>query len=172
MSNERQIENVYSIGDQIVHKQYGVGEIVTREEKELFGKTAQYYVVETENGTYWLPMKKEDNERIRPIADAEEIDEVIQTLTDKPEQMQDDFKDRKQRIQKATASGEFHTIATLVRDLSYRRAESHLTSTEEKEIVKLENRLVNEWAASRKTTAQKIRIKLHKMFRRHQPEQE
>ena len=170
MSKERKIENVYSIGDQIVHKYYGVGEIVATEEKELFGRTSQYFVVETEKGTYWLPMKKEDNERIRRIADSEEIDEVIQTLTDTPEKMQDDFKDRKQRIRKETASGEIREIATLVRDMSYRQAESHLTTTEEKQFDKLKDRLVNEWAASRQTTAKNIRAKLTKIFRRFNQE--
>ncbi len=162
-------ESIYSRGDQIVHSQYGVGKIVDLSEKKLGEKTILYYVVETTNSTYWLPVAKADNERVRLIVSPKKIEEAIETLQQKPGQMDDQHEIRKERITEVTTSGELIQTAELVRDLAYRKVTTNLNSSEQKAYENLMTRLVMEWAASMKTTVDFALQRVNQLLQEHYP---
>lgn len=153
---------LYSIGDQIVHAHYGVGQIVDTENKIFDGQTTTYYVVETRNSTFWLPIDKADNERIRPIASSEIIEnKVVETLKAAPQKMASHYQTRRKRIKDVRTSGEIVPIARLVRDLTHRRfTKGNLTDVERRNLDRLKNRLASEWASSVGTTTRKVRAKI------------
>jgi len=159
----------YSRGDQIVHSQYGVGEIVDITEKILGEKPILYYVVKTINSTYWLPVAKADNKRVRLIVSPRKIKEAIKMLKQKPAQMDDQHEIRKERITEVTASGELIQTAELVRDLAYRKATANLNSSEQKAYENLMTRLVMEWAASMKITADYVLQSVNQLLQEHYP---
>lgn len=165
MSKEKQ----YSIGDQVVHTNYGVGEIVDIEEKELSGKTKRYYVIETKTSMYWLSIEDDDTDRVRPVASPEEILEVINILEETPEVMQDHHRSRKKRIREAKTDGDILSTAATLRDLSHRQDVDGLNATEQREFERLKNLLINEWAASEQIAADEVRDRINKIFRRHYP---
>jgi RNA polymerase-interacting CarD/CdnL/TRCF family regulator len=162
----------YSIGDKIVHAFYGVGQVVDIEDKKLNDKTTTYYVVETRNSTFWLPVEKADNERIRPIASSETIENnVIETLNSDPQEMASHYRTRKKRMKDVRASGEIVPIARLVRDLTYRRfTKGNLTDIESRNLDHLKSRLVSEWARSVGTTRRQVRAKIRKILQQHREE--
>lgn len=163
---------MYSIGDEIVHAHYGVGEVVDIEDKELGGKTTTYYVVETSDSTYWMPVDKADNDRIRPIANSKTIeDNVIEALEADPQEMASHYKNRRKRIKEVVVSGEIVAVAELVRDLTYRQyKKGSLTTIESRNLDRLRTRLVNEWSRSLGVTKRKVNDKLRKILQGHQEE--
>jgi RNA polymerase-interacting CarD/CdnL/TRCF family regulator len=169
MDTRNETKMPYSIGDKIVHAYYGVGQVVDIEDKQLNDKTTTYYVVETRNSTFWLPVKKADNERIRPIASSQTIENnVIEALKADPQEMASHYKTRKKRIKDVRTSGEIVPIARLVRDLTYRRfTKGNLTDVESRNLDHLKSHLVSEWARSVGITRRKVRAKIRKILWQH-----
>jgi RNA polymerase-interacting CarD/CdnL/TRCF family regulator len=172
MNTINKIKMSYSIGDKIVHAYYGVGQVIDIEDKKLNDKTTTYYVVETRNSTFWLPVEKADNERIRPIASSVTIENnVVEALKADPQEMASHYKTRKKRIKDVRTSGEIVPIARLVRDLTYRRyKKGGLTDTESRSLDRLRSRLTAEWARSVGTTRSKVHAKIRKILLRHREE--
>ena len=172
MNATKETEMPYSIGDKIVHAYYGVGQIIDIEEKILNDNATTYFVVETRNSTFWLPVEKADNERIRPITSSETIEKnVVETLEADPQVMASHYKTRKKRIKDVRQSGEIVPIARLVRDLTYRQfTKGNITDVENRNLEKLRNRLVSEWARSVGTTRREVRKKIRKILQQHRKE--
>jgi CarD family transcriptional regulator len=167
---------LFSIGDYIVHKNYGVGEVVGIEEKTLSSKTTTYYVVETKDSTFWMPVVKADNERTRLIVPAKTIhNKVIEVLEDDPQEMSSNHKTRRKRIKDVNASGNIVIVAELVRDLTYRKAvKGRLAVLEDKDLEYLKNRLITEWitewAKSVRKPKQKVTQKVERILQQHREE--
>lgn len=165
-------QNLYAIGDTIVHAYYGVGEVVAIEDKTLNGKTTTYYVVQTPNSTFWMSIKKADNERTRPVASSETIkDRVVEALEADPQEMDAHYQSRQKRMKEAIVSGEIVTIARLIRDLTYREyTKGSLTMLESRNLERIKDRLAAEWASSLGTTKRKASRKIEQILHRHQQE--
>jgi RNA polymerase-interacting CarD/CdnL/TRCF family regulator len=172
MNTIKETRMPYSIGDKIVHAYYGVGQVVDIEDKKLDDKMTTYYVVKTRNSTFWLPVEKADNERVRPIVSSQTIENnVIETLKADPQEMASHHKIRKKRIMDVRTSGEIVPIARLVRDLTYRRfTKGNLTDIERRNLDHLKSRLASEWARSVGTTRRKVHSKIRKILQQHREE--
>jgi CarD family transcriptional regulator len=172
MTKIKDADMLFSIGDHIVHTNYGVGQVVGIEEKTLSSKTTTYYVVETKDSTFWMPVVKADNERTRQIVPAKIIhNKVIEVLKDDPQEMSSNHKTRRKRIKDVNASGNIILVAELVRDLTYRKGvEGRLAVLEDKDLEYLKNRLITEWAKSVKETKQKVTKKVQKILQQHRVE--
>ena len=72
--------NSYGIGDWVVHKRYGVGQIRSIEKRPINGEATNCFKVKTNDSMYWFPVAKKENPRIRPIETEKIIDKVIKTL--------------------------------------------------------------------------------------------
>jgi RNA polymerase-interacting CarD/CdnL/TRCF family regulator len=117
-------------------------------------------------------VEKADNERIRPIATSETIEnKVVETLEADPREMASHYKTRKKRIKDVRLSGEIVPIARLVRDLTYRQfTKGNITDVENRNLEKLRSRLISEWARSVGTTRQQVRKKIRKILQQHRKE--
>ncbi len=170
MSKEERLEEledgVYSVGDEIVHAVYGVGKITKVEEKELEGETNRYYVVETENSTFWMPIEEADADRTRLVVSSKVIeDEVIDVMKAEPQEMADHYKTRRKTISDAKNDGNIITTAEVVRDLAYRRAVDRLNTTERRGLNTLKKRLIKEWSASMGEEPRKVRARINQILR-------
>jgi len=106
-------------GSWIVHVYYGVGQVIRLEKKCLDGKKTIYYRVEGKDGTFWLPVNKADNKRVRPIASQKQLDSAINAIKEEPRQFTEDYKQRQIMLNESKSEGSLHETACLVRDLSY-----------------------------------------------------
>lgn len=133
-------------GEWIVHAYYGVGQIIGIENKQIGDDKVKYYKVEARNSTFFVPVKNAENERIRPVASKYMLRKAINTLKEKPQELESDHNQRKRQISEMLNECSLVTNAQLVRDLIFRRKEHRLNDHEENTLTKVTTRLVREWA--------------------------
>jgi CarD family transcriptional regulator len=136
----------FSVGDWIVHRQYGIGQIQTKEEKNISGRIEEYYRVKTPDSEIWLPIKKLDQSWFRPLATPGELDEAKSILQKPPRQMDTNFVKRKDRINKVQSENAIPAIARLIRDLFARQIHKSLSDTEQRALRHLTERFIAEWS--------------------------
>lgn len=137
----------YALQDWIVHRSYGVGQVVKIEVKPIHGKSTECYRVETRDGVYWLPLDSLDTPRVRPVATPERLEQAVQELHKSDLTLDPDRHYWRDRIQAVKQNGDLVAICRLVRDLSLLRTQRRLNQTEETALNALTERLLREWAA-------------------------
>jgi CarD family transcriptional regulator len=138
--------DIYSKGDWIVHNNYGIGKIDGLEKKILGGKERLYYRVECNSGTFWLSVNRAESDRVRPVASREKLKEAIKALREEPQKLHKNYKQRQSHIREIRSEGSLVSIAGLVRDLSYGKAEKALNTTDQGMLDEMEKRLIMEWS--------------------------
>jgi RNA polymerase-interacting CarD/CdnL/TRCF family regulator len=155
----------YSIGDMVVHRYYGIGQIDDIECKPLDGVKVECFKVKTDNGAYWFPTDSLDNPRVHPVASQELIQRAIEILQSAPHGLENDPIQWKERIDDVWADGDFLAISSLVRDLTALKTKNKLNRTQDQALTNLKDRLLREWAASLKVDEKSIRTKLRGYLR-------
>lgn len=153
------LSSMYSLGDKVVHRSYGIGKIDAVECKLLNGIDVECFKVKTDNGHYWFPTDRMDNPRIHPVASKELVKKGIEILRSTPQELANDHLEWKERIDDVQADGDFLAISELVRDLSVLKAKKKLNRTQGQALKILEDRLLREWAASSEVEVNSIRPK-------------
>lgn len=151
---------MYSLGDMVVHRNYGVGQIDDIECKPLNGVEVECFKVTTENGIYWFPTDSLDNPRVHPVASLDLIQRAIEILRSAPQSLENDPLQWKERIDHVQTGGDFLAISRLIRDLAALKTKKKLNETQDKALNNLEDRLLTEWAASLEVDAKSVRPKL------------
>jgi RNA polymerase-interacting CarD/CdnL/TRCF family regulator len=136
----------FSIGDWVVHRFHGVGQVSKVEKKKLGGETSEYFRVEGEETVFWIPVENAINERIRPLVTKKELGEAIKVLSKAPRQMEKDFRQRQSRIKLVKSEGSLNSICKIVRDLMGRKREKGLNESEAHALRFFRDLLLNEWA--------------------------
>ena len=151
--------SVYSLGDIVVHRSYGVGKIDGIERKPINEIEVECFKVKTANGHYWFPTEGMDNCRIHPVASQELVQRAIKIIRSAPQGLEDDHHQWKERIDLVQSDGEFLAISGLVRDLDALKKTKKLSQTQNQALKTLEDRLLIEWAASSEVEVRSIRPK-------------
>jgi RNA polymerase-interacting CarD/CdnL/TRCF family regulator len=152
----------YNIGDWIVHVNYGIGQVVEIEEKSLGENNTTYYRVDGQNGTYWVPVNQADTDRIRPIASKEKLKNAMHVLTEKPQEIEDGYKQRQAYIKSIRQKVSLFADVNLVRDLSFLDTKKELSPTEQDSLEDLKKRLAMEWSVVMDINFQNALKKLEK----------
>ncbi|UCH60788.1 MAG: hypothetical protein JSV61_04730 [Anaerolineales bacterium] len=155
----------YSLGDRIIHHNYGVGQIAGIERKYLNGVEVECFKVETKNGVYWFPTDTVDNPRVNPVASQELVQKAIEILKSAPLDLENDPVKWKERIDEVKSGGDFLAVSSLVRDLAALKAIKKLNPNQAQALKNLKNRLLTEWAASLEVEAKSIRPRLRAYLR-------
>lgn len=138
----------FSIGDQIIHPAYGVGQIVDMEDLELVEGFEHYYVIEIldQGVTVRIPIRKMEDLGVRPVMSKAKLAQILETLSSMPRQLSEDFKTRQARVQEKLKTGRPLKIAEVVRDLSWRKRQAHLTKADANLLAQGQALLVTEMA--------------------------
>lgn len=139
----------FSIGQWVVHCQYGVGQIKQIEHVPLHGnldKPEKCFNVQTQNSTFWFPVKQDDNPRVRPITSEKKLKEALKVLNGPPKDTDAHHNVIKVRIHAAKEDGSLKTSVELVRDLSARKNIKKLNIHEERALSLHKDRVVREWS--------------------------
>jgi RNA polymerase-interacting CarD/CdnL/TRCF family regulator len=150
-------ETHYSIGDWVVHSQYGVGQIKKTEVMPLHGEQTECFKVQVRSGAFWFPTEEAENPRIRAVATQEIIAKVIKALRRKPSNLEKDKKYWSQRIKETSPQDDLLSISQLVRDLSAQQSQKNLNDSQIKALSKFKEGLIQEWAAITGTTVDNVR---------------
>jgi RNA polymerase-interacting CarD/CdnL/TRCF family regulator len=147
----------YSLGDRVVHRYYGVGQIDGIECKLLNGVKVECFKVQTKNGIFWFPTDSLNNPRIHPLASQDIIQRAIEILRSAPNGLENDHLEWKVRIDDVQTNGDILAISSLIRDLNALKTKKKINRTQVQALNNLEDRLLREWAASLKVDAKSIR---------------
>ncbi len=140
--------SIYSLGDRVVHRSYGIGEIDGIEYKPINGIEVECFKVKTESAHFWFPTEGLDNHRIHPVASQDLVQKVIKILRSAPQGLEFDQFQWKERIDLVQSEGDILAISGLVRDLVVLKTTKKLNQVQSHALKTLENRLLIEWAAS------------------------
>jgi RNA polymerase-interacting CarD/CdnL/TRCF family regulator len=155
-------ESQFSVGQWVVHSQYGVGQIKKTEIMPLHGEQTECFMVQVRDGAFWFPTNSVENPRIRLVASQEIIAKVIKNLRRKPGNLEKDKKYWDIQIKAASTNGDLLIISQLIRDLSAQQAQKRLNDTQVRALSKFKERLLHEWSVISGTDIKKIRPQFYK----------
>ena len=151
----------FSINDWLVHASFGIGQIKAIEEKDISGKNADYYRIQTRDSTFWIPVDRMDSQQMRPISDPLEIEMVIEILLRPPRPLASDRNARNNEIRRVQLENSLQDVARLVRDLRGRFRRRGEWSLEERNAMRaLREKLVEEWAFITGEAADSVGLRL------------
>ena len=110
---------MFNIGDQVVHPQHGVGEVVKLEDREFgSGVTRRYYEVSipSAGSTLWVPLEPPAY-GLRKLAEHSEIDTCRKILASLPVPLTDDPRTRQATLAGRLKKGTVYVQCEVVRDL-------------------------------------------------------
>lgn len=122
----------FSVGEQVVHPQYGPGRVIGVEHRELVEGFEHYYVIELfiDKSTLFIPMCKMNELGVRSIMSQAKLRRVLKSLQEVPKRLSKDFKVRQERIREKLATARPTKVAEVIRDLTARKRRSHLTKVD------------------------------------------
>ena len=108
----------FNTGDQVVHPQHGVGEVVRLEEREFQpGTLRNYYEVSIPGGSVlWVPSDPPGS-GLRKLATRNEIAQCRTILASKPAPLNGDPRSRQSELAARLKQGTIRTQCEIVRDL-------------------------------------------------------
>lgn len=139
---------MFSIGDKIVYPMHGAGTVESIEEKEMFGESAEYYIIKMPIGDMKLMVPTDSAEEIgvREVSSASIAPEVLAVL-EKP-RTQDAYENNWSKRYRSNVekikSGDILEVADVVRDLSHRHMERGLSTAEKKMLASAKEILISE----------------------------
>jgi CarD family transcriptional regulator len=140
------VDFLFQIGDNIVYPMHGAGKIKAIEEKEVLGKTQQYYVIKMSisNLQLMIPAGNIISSGLRPVTDLVAIENIIDIFqhgeSDRSLVWKQRFKVNTEKIK----TGNIQDGAEVVRDLMRMQKEKALNGSEKKMLVDAHDFLISE----------------------------
>lgn len=138
----------FHVGDNVIHRIYGLGEITNVEEKVINGSSVNCYVVQMKNMTIWVPVDNSGQNSLRIPTPPKEFIEIISILTSQHDNMSDDRLLRKKQLVDRLRDGQLSSICQVVRDLSHYKHTYKLNDQEKCILEQATNSLLTEWTHS------------------------
>jgi len=138
----------FKIGDQVIHPQHGVGQVVKLEAREFEPGVVQHYYEVSVLGagsTLWVP-SDQPTTGLRKLARRSEIDECRRILVSRPVQFNDDPRSRQSNLANRLKQGTIFTQCEIVRDLYAFGEHKSLYGTMAGFFRQTQNVLCQEWA--------------------------
>jgi CarD family transcriptional regulator len=125
---------MFGKGDKIVYPLYGAGVIEDLEEKEIDGDTQTYYVLRIPVGNLkiMISASKAESLGIREIYAKGEMLKVMESVTQEPINMPDNWNQRYKENMERIKSGRLNEVALVFRNLLVREKERGLSTAEKK----------------------------------------
>ena len=138
----------FNIGQSIIHPSHGAGKIVAFQQKELVKGFQRYYVIEFIHNrlTVHVPVRRIDQTGVRPVMPVALIAGVFETLETHPLDLPDEFRVRRNAIEKQIHSGYPNQVAAAVRDLAWRETAKYLTEADKEALIEARALLITELA--------------------------
>jgi len=138
----------FQIGDQVVHRTYGPGEIIELDEKEISGEKALYYVVKIRDLLLWVPTEKMDNPSLREQTPVSEYKKLFAILRSPGEPLSENRLERKTQLTEAMHEGSLASLCRVIRDLAYHKQTQNLAESDNAILERAKDFLLSEWSLS------------------------
>ena len=143
----------FAIGQKAVYPSRGIAEVMGIERKEIHGKVESFYVLRLEdNGLRILvPVDKSDQVGLRPVAGADDVQEVLQILREKAVRCDRHTWNRRYRgFMEKIKSGSLFEVAEVFRDLYRLKSTKTLSFGERRMLDTARGLIVQEISVARK----------------------
>jgi len=136
------------IGDKIIHRTFGLGEIIDIQERIINGAQTHCYVVQVNNMTIWVPADIPGQNSLRKPTSPEEFIKTMEILTTPHDHLEEDRLERKKHLMDLMKDGQLSSICRVVRDLSYYKHNAKLNDQEKSILEHAIDSLLTEWSRS------------------------
>ena len=136
----------FAVGDRVVYPHHGAAVIERRERLVVLDKPRDYFVLRIEHNNLTLKVPTDSVEQVglRAVIDLEEVAEVMALLGKpggrEPANWSRRFKNNVEKLK----SGDVYQVAELVRNLTRRKADKHLSVGEQRLLVDSRQVLLSE----------------------------
>ena len=137
----------YKIGDYISHPGHGVCQVDRVEERTLYGKTIDYYVIHPimeDHITIYVPIKNTKNIGLRPIISGKEAQEVITYTSETSVKPITQNKDRVKAYHDLLRSGDLKEMSAVCKLMMEKECTGKISHTEKDMLKKLQVRVISE----------------------------
>jgi CarD family transcriptional regulator len=135
----------FNVGDQVIHRAYGPGEILQVDEKQVGGKKEVYYIVQTSNLTLWVPIGDNGSSSLRFVTPAKQFKRLFALLKEPGEELPEDRLERKLQLQERLKDGSLDAVCRVVRDLNELSKKKKLNDYDAAIMERARSFLLNEW---------------------------
>lgn len=139
---------MFSIGDKVVYPMHGAGTIESIEEKEMFGDSAEYYIIKMPVGDMrvMVPTETAAEIGVRGVSDSSIAPSVFAVLEKpKEEYVYENNWNRRYKLNvDKIKTGDILEVADVVRELSHRHMERGLSTAEKKMLNSAKEILISE----------------------------
>jgi CarD family transcriptional regulator len=139
-----------AVGKTVVYAALGVGHVVAHERKRVDGTDRDSVVVELVTGLRVTLSVTDATERLRPVADAGEVEAVRQILSAEPRERTGQWTQRHRETKAKLASGRATDLAEIVRDGEPFQHSARLSPAERGVYLQARGLLVRELCFARK----------------------
>jgi RNA polymerase-interacting CarD/CdnL/TRCF family regulator len=136
----------FQVGDQVIHAAYGLGVIVDLDEKVLSGRTRQYYVVQANNLTLWVPIDQGGERSLRRPTPRREFQKLFTILNSPGISLPPDRHERKLHLVERLKDRNLEAICLVIRDLTKHRNTSKMNDTDNAILERSRESLLVEWS--------------------------
>ncbi len=156
----------FAVGDRIVHPGIGAGTIVGTRSEELIKGVQLYFVIKipARRLTTFIPVAKMDQVGIRAVASRRSLSQIFNTLTDYPQSLSPDAKERQEQVEDQVRTGQANSLAQVVRDLTYHQHVAHLTETDSLLLNRGRSLLVEEIALATETEGEQVDLLMNQIL--------
>lgn len=138
----------FHVGDKVIHRSYGVGEIIQFDKKKVAGQDVSYYVVQTKNLTVWVPVNGNGQPSLRPPTPARQFKKAFKVLSSAGEQLSTDRFERKTHLSEQLKKGTIESTCRVIRDLSLYGRTKKLNDNDVSILERAQSILLEEWNLS------------------------
>lgn len=156
------------VGDKVVHRQAGLGEVIAIEEREIGSVKGEFYILRIlENGARVLvPRNGAPAAGLRPVMSSKEAEKVLETM--RAREVAVDLQPWSRRFRAYTEmikSGSPHEVAKVLRDMYRLKFDKDLSFGERKLLDQAKSLLMKELAAAKKMTEAALQAQVDDMFK-------
>jgi RNA polymerase-interacting CarD/CdnL/TRCF family regulator len=137
-------QETYKTGDWIVHIFYGLGQVISKDNRTLDGEEQLFHRVKTSNSQYWIPIENIDFERIRSVASINQIKYALAIVRRSPKKFSKDYIKRRKEISETLNNVSLYSNVRLIRDLQGRRAVSKFNLNENNLLLNITEQFLSE----------------------------
>lgn len=159
------IQNIiFQIGDQVVHSSYGPGVIIELDEKKLSGRTKQYYVVEVNDLTLWVPVDQAGECNLRRPTPVDEFQKLFAILSSPGDALPPDRHERKLHLVERLKAKNLESVCMVIRDLTRHRNVSKMNDTDNSILEHSRESLLSEWSIVLSTPIRQAEYELKQLL--------
>jgi CarD family transcriptional regulator len=142
-----------AVGKTVVYAGHGVGQVVAHERKPVDGIDRDFVVVELVTGLRVTLVLEQATERLRPVADAGEVENVRRILSSEPQARSGRWTQRHNETKAKLAAGRATDLAEIIRDADPVERVARLSPAERHVYLQARALLVRELSLARDVAA-------------------